>query len=584
MHQTQRNTESPYLAANPVRIGGSPKVIMTAHKTTREHYLVEQLDDNAGDDPNLRQYLRVLRTFWRSITSIVLLAVVCAFGWTLTQQPLYSASASGLIIVSGADTAALALSGDSLAKSRAISYKSIAATRTVAERVRAELNLEASAEQLLELLEVELPTGTAEVRLNITNADPDLAQTVANAWVDALAEQAQEIEAGVAEGSAKDESIVRLVPLVDAEVPTAPISPNTKLAIALGAVLGMAIGVGYALIRQHLDRRVRSVEDLEKLGTSVIGTIPLDPRLVNNRTVVDTGALNHDDRASHPFAEALRELRTNLTYVDVDKPARVILVTSSVPGEGKSSVAANLAIAIASTGRQTILIDADLRRPVVTDVFGLPGGAGLTDVLSHHATLDDVLQPYGPIPTLSILAAGRIPPNPSELLGSQAMLSLLEDMSRDALVLIDAPPLLPVTDAAVLSNFVDGVLVAVKADSTSTDEVAKSLSNLHKVGARVLGFVLNQVPTKGASAANYGYYGQYYYASEQPQKGKAKKAKPSRRLKDAVPVKAPMRLDEQQKYSYDGATVHADGITHIPADAHFDDVLATRADMRHLRR
>lgn len=471
-----------------------------------------------------------------------------------------------------------------MAKSRAISYKSIAATRTVAERVRAELNLEASAEQLLELLEVELPTGTAEVRLNITNADPDLAQTVANAWVDALAEQAQEIEAGVAEGSAKDESIVRLVPLVDAEVPTAPISPNTKLAIALGAVLGMAIGVGYALIRQHLDRRVRSVEDLEKLGTSVIGTIPLDPRLVNNRTVVDTGALNHDDRASHPFAEALRELRTNLTYVDVDKPARVILVTSSVPGEGKSSVAANLAIAIASTGRQTILIDADLRRPVVTDVFGLPGGAGLTDVLSHHATLDDVLQPYGPIPTLSILAAGRIPPNPSELLGSQAMLSLLEDMSRDALVLIDAPPLLPVTDAAVLSNFVDGVLVAVKADSTSTDEVAKSLSNLHKVGARVLGFVLNQVPTKGASAANYGYYGQYYYASEQPQKGKAKKAKPSRRLKDAVPVKAPMRLDEQQKYSYDGATVHADGITHIPADAHFDDVLATRADMRHLRR
>lgn len=544
---------------------------------------MEQLEENVADGPDLRQYLRTLRAFWRSITSVVLIAVICAFGWTFTQQPLYAASASGLVIASGADTAALALSGDSLAKSRAISYKSIAATRTVAERVREDLKLEASAEHLLEQLEVELPTGTAEVRLSVTNADPVLAQKTANAWVDSLAEQVAEIESGFASGS-NNESIVQLVPLVDAEVPTAPVSPNTKLAIALGAVLGLALGIGYALLRNHLDRRVRSVEDLEKLGTSVIGTIPLDPRLVNNRTAVETGALDHDDRASHPYAEALRELRTNLTYVDVDKPARVILVTSSVPGEGKSSVAANLAIAIASTGRPTILIDADLRRPVVTDVFGLPGGAGLTDVLSHHATLDDVLQPYGPIPSLSILAAGRIPPNPSELLGSQAMLSLLEDMSRDALVLIDAPPLLPVTDAAVLSNFVDGVLVAVKADSTSTDEVAKSLSNLHKVGARVLGFVLNQVPTKGAGAANYGYYGQYYYASEEPQADSTKKAKPSRRLKQAVPVQAPMRTVEPQTAAVVQVDGNASGATYIPADAEFDDVLTSRAGMRHLRR
>jgi capsular exopolysaccharide synthesis family protein len=545
---------------------------------------VEQLEEHVADGPDLRQYLRTLRTSWRSITSVVLIAVICAFGWTFTQQPQYLASSSGLVIASGADTAALALSGDSLAKSRAISYESIAATRAVAERVQDELSLELSADELLKRLEVELPTGTAEVRLSITNADPVVAQKIANAWVDALAEQITEIESGFASGSSKDESIVQLVPLVDAEVPTAPVSPNKKLAIALGAVLGLALGVGYALLRQHLDRRVRSVEDLEKLGTSVIGTIPLDPRLVNNRAAVETGALDHDDRASHPYAEALRELRTNLTYVDVDKPARVILVTSSVPGEGKSSVAANLAIAIASTGRPTILIDADLRRPVVTDVFGLPGGAGLTDVLSHHATLDDVLQPYGPIPSLSILAAGRIPPNPSELLGSQAMLSLLEDMSRDALVLIDAPPLLPVTDAAVLSNFVDGVLVAVKADSTSTDEVAKSLSNLHKVGARVLGFVLNQVPTKGAGASNYGYYGQYYYASEEPQAESTKKAKPSRRLKQAVPVQAPMRTVEPQTAAVVQVDGNASGAAYIPADAEFDDVLTSRAGMRHLRR
>ncbi|GAA5228758.1 polysaccharide biosynthesis tyrosine autokinase [Paeniglutamicibacter antarcticus] len=544
---------------------------------------MEQLEENVADGPDLRQYLRVLRTFWRSICSIVLIAVLCAFGWSLTQQPLYAASASGLVIANGADTAALALSGDSLAKSRAISYKSIAATRTVAQRVREDLKLDTSADALLGQLNVELPTGTAEVRLSITGPDPVVAQKTANAWVTALAAQVTDIESGFATKSSKDETIVQFVPLVEAEVPTSPASPNTKLAVALGAIIGLALGIGYALLRQHLDRRVRSVEDLEKLGTTVIGSIPLDPRLVNNRTTVETGALDHDDRASHPYSEALRELRTNLTYVDVDRPARVILVTSSVPGEGKSSVAANLAVAVASTGRPTILIDADLRRPVITDVFGLPGGAGITDVLSQHASLDDVLQPYGPIPSLSILAAGRIPPNPSELLGSQAMLSLLEDMSRDALVLIDAPPLLPVTDAAVLSNFVDGVLVVVKADSTSTEEVAKSLSNLHKVGARVLGFVLNQVPTKGAAAANYGYYGQYYYASETPAKGKPKKTKTSRRLNEAVPVQAPTRPVDDQRLNQDYGNVSGTLTTPIPMDAEFDEVLTTRAGMRHLR-
>lgn len=216
---------------------------------------------------------------------------------------------------------------------------------------------------------------------------------------------------------------------------------------------------------------------------------------------LETGDFASNDHEAHAYSEALRELRTNLTYVDVDSPARIIVVTSAVPVEGKSSMAANLAIAIASTGRQTILIDADLRRPVVTDVFGLPGGAGLTDVLSRHAELEGVLQPYGPVPSLYILGAGRIPPNPSELLGSRAMRSLLEDLGTESLILIDAPPLLPVSDAAVLGSFADGVIVTVKASATSIDEVEKALGNLSKVDAHALGLVLNQVPTKGARAA-----------------------------------------------------------------------------------
>ncbi|GHD09807.1 polysaccharide biosynthesis tyrosine autokinase [Zhihengliuella salsuginis] len=333
-------------------------------------------------------------------------------------------------------------------------------------------------------------------------------------------------------------SLVRIVPLGRAALPTAPVSPNTKLALAVGGVAGLAFGLGYALIRQHLDRRIRSVEAVERIGQAVVGTIPADNRLSGGRQVVESGNAKTSDRAAHAFAEALRELRTNLSYMDVDNPPRIIVVTSSVPGEGKSSISANLAVAIAATGRRTVLIDADLRRPVLTDLFHLPAGAGLTDVLSGAAELDDVLMPYTDAPALELLAAGRVPPNPSELLGSKAMKNLLAELSRDAVVLIDAPPLLPVTDAAILAKAADGALITIKAGHTTVDELEKSAGNLTKVGAHILGTILNQVPTKGADSAQYGYYGKYYYYTNSDDK------KPTAAAADVVPAEAAPDEDE----------------------------------------
>lgn len=255
----------------------------------------------------------------------------------------------------------------------------------------------------------------------------------------------------------------------------------------------------------QVDRRIRSVESLEILGLSVIGTIPEDKRLLGHRAVVESGAIDHGDRAAHAFSEALRELRTNLNYIDVDNPPRIIVMTSSVPREGKSSVTANLAVTIASTGRNVVLVDADLRRPVQTKLFDLVEGAGLTDVLSHNADLEDVLQPYGPVPNLQILGSGRIPPNPSELLGSNAMKLLLRELSKDAVVLVDAPPLLPVTDAAVLSTAADGILVAVRAGNTMSDEVGKALQSLRNVDANILGAILHQLPTRGSGRHKFRF-------------------------------------------------------------------------------
>ncbi len=486
-------------------------------------------NDIAGAEagPDLRQYLNVVRTYWRGIGAILLVTILLSFLWTLTQPKVFQASSSGLVVTAGSDSLNTALAGETLAKSKATSYQSIAGSRSVAAKVQKDLDLTQSPDDLLEQISVDVPTATAEIRISAKSTDPAAAQELANAWVEALADEVVSIEPPSESNGVAGEAPVKLAPLGRAALPTTPVSPNTKLALALGGIVGLALGLGYALLRGHLDRRIRSTEAVERLGVNLAGTIPQDRRLLEHRRIVESGTLDHDDRDSHAFSESLRELRTNLSYMDVDNPPRTIVVTSSVPGEGKSSIAANLAVAVAATGREVVIIDGDLRRPVVTEIFGLPDGAGLTDVLSGMADLEDVLQPYGPIPNLSVLAAGRIPPNPSELLGSRSMKNLLRDLARDRVVIIDAPPLLPVTDAAILTKSADGALVTVKAGSTTVDELQKAIDNLRKVDGRVLGAILNQVPTKGVQAGQYGYYGKYYYSSVEYGKQNRRDASPA---------------------------------------------------------
>lgn len=509
-------------------------------------------NDVAGAEagPDLRQYLNVVRTYWRGIGAILLVTILLAFLWTLTQPKVYQASSSGLVVTAGSDSLNTALAGETLAKSKATSYQSIAGSRSVAAKVQKDLALTQSPDDLLEQISVDVPTATAEIRISAKSTNPTAAQELANAWVEALADEVVSIEPPSESNGVAGEAPVKLAPLGRATLPTTPVSPNTKLALALGGVVGLALGLGYALLRGHLDRRIRSTEAVERLGVNLAGTIPQDRRLLEHRRIVESGNLDHDDRDSHAFSESLRELRTNLSYMDVDNPPRTIVVTSSVPGEGKSSIAANLAVAVAATGREVVIIDGDLRRPVVTEIFGLPDGAGLTDVLSGMADLDDVLQPFGPIPNLSVLAAGRIPPNPSELLGSRAMKNLLQDLSQDAVVIIDAPPLLPVTDAAILTKSADGALVTVKVGSTTVDELEKALDNLRKVDGRVLGAILNQVPTKGNQASQYGYYGKYYYSSADKGNKQSRPAAatvPTQQSVDPLPTPSVQAAQESRK-------------------------------------
>jgi capsular exopolysaccharide synthesis family protein len=209
-------------------------------------------------------------------------------------------------------------------------------------------------------------------------------------------------------------------------------------------------------------------------------------------------------------AEAFRHVRTNLQFVDVDHPIKLFVVTSSIAAEGKSTTATNLAIVFAETGARVLLIEADLRRPRVSDYLGLERAVGLTNVLAGQVAIDEVLQKWG-TDGLTVLPCGSIPPNPSELLGSQNMVDLLSVMrQRFDTIIIDTPPLLPVTDAAVASVLADGVVIVVRHGRTNRAQLAAAVRSLESVDARVLGCVLNMQPAKQTEGRGrydgYGYY------------------------------------------------------------------------------
>ncbi len=234
-------------------------------------------------------------------------------------------------------------------------------------------------------------------------------------------------------------------------------------------------------------------------------------------------------REASPWAEAFRVLRTNMQYVEVDHDQKVFVVTSSLPGEGKSTTAVNLAVTMAVAKNTVVLVEADLRRPQIAERMGLDDGVGTTSVLIGKVALPDALQDFE-VTGLKVLACGPIPPNPSELLQSVAMEKLLHDLrGLFDVVIIDAPPLLPVTDAALLTAQADGALVVVRHGKTTRDQLSHSLERLEAVDAKALGVVINRTPTK-KSGSKYGYgYGYGYGYAPGVTDGSTKQGRAGRR-------------------------------------------------------
>lgn len=450
----------------------------------------------------LQEYLRILRERWVMIVAAVLVAGVAAgAAWYLWPKE-YTASLTLYVSAQTADSTQTAYQGAQLSQQRVTPYAELVSSERVATDVGRELGLVGAPAELARRITASSALDSVLIDVAVTDPAPAQAAAIANAVGRAMTNLVAELERPSTPGAVPAVAI-RVVQ--DAAVPTAPSSTSLPVALALGVLAGLGLGIAAALARNALDTSVTSPEQLRAaVDAPNLGTIAYDAGVPAHPLTV------HDDPHS-PRAEAFRQLRTNLQFVDVDQPHKVIVVTSSLPGEGKSTTLANLAIALASAGQRVLAIEADLRRPKLADMLGLERAVGLTSILSGRVRPEQAVQHWQG--GVDVIASGALPANPSELLASRQMASLLAELRRQYdVILVDSPPLLPVTDAAAVVPATDGALLICRYKATKRGQAGAAAAALEAVSARLLGTVFTMVPSAGPRA--YARYHSYYHPAE----------------------------------------------------------------------
>lgn len=445
---------------------------------------------------DLRTYLRVLRKRWRIVVATAIVLVALSSAYTALSTKTYASSLQFFVSTSGSSDAAQLAQGSTFSQARVTSYTQLVTAPVVLQPVIDELKLPVKASALGAKVAATVPPNTVLINVSVTDTNPEQAQKIAAAIGTQFPTTVQNIERVKSDSASPVKVTLTKTPVVN----TSPVSPKPLRNVLLGVVLGLLLGIGLAVLRHTLDTRVRTKEDVEGLSEdlTVIGSIPFDSDAPAHPLLVQTDP--HSTRA-----ESFRSLRTNLRFVDVANHPRVIVMTSSLAGEGKTTTTANLALVLAEMGASVCLIEGDLRRPRLLEYLGMEGSVGLTDVLIEQVSLADVLQPFGKH-RLSVLGAGQLPPNPSELLGSPAMRETLAKLEEQFdYVLIDAPPLLPVTDAAVLSSLASGAVLVVGSGLVTRDQVTSAIESLEAVNGTLLGVTLNRVPRGSRMSGYYDY-------------------------------------------------------------------------------
>ena len=515
--------------------------------------------DQPASELELRDHLRVLARRKWTVASAVLVVVVTALVSSFLQTAVYQGTAQILLQPRSTESLFNPNTGQRADPARVIQTEiQVLRSEPVRAEVRRQLGTEASI--------TARPVGQTDViEVTARSTDPEraaiIANTYAESYIDFRRKQAVEdlIAAGtelqgkvnalqaqidplVAELSSADartrpEAEARLQPQITnlvsqqalfkqkldqlqvdaalktggarlvtpAEPSTTPVEPRPIRTGAVALVVGLIFGMGLAFLFDYLDDSIKSKEDLHRVvhGVPVLGLIPLVAAW-KDKEQTQLVSLNEP---SSPAAEAYRSLRTSVQFLGLDRPLQIIEVTSASPGEGKTTTLANLGVALARAGQQVIVVCCDLRKPRLHEFFGLSNAVGFTSVLVGDAGLSSALQKVPGMDRLRVLASGPIPPNPSELLASDRAGELLTVLAQQAdVVLIDAPPVLPVTDAAVLANRVDATLLVVTANQTTQKHVARAAEILGQVDAPLVGTVLNGVDTEGGYGYEYGYY------------------------------------------------------------------------------
>jgi capsular exopolysaccharide synthesis family protein len=437
---------------------------------------------------DLAAYLRVLRRRWYALVICVAAGLGGGYAYGHTQTPQYSATVRVFVGVPlSSSSVDEQLSGAQLSSAYVQTYAQVATSGTVVDRVAQQLHLPAGTP--VELGAVP-ETGTYLIDISATSSIPDRAAAEANAAAAVLHDIATKITSG--------SSSVTVQTIDTAGVPVAPVSPRPTRDLFFGLILGVVIGVGAVVLLELLDRTVKSGEDAaHAAGAPLLGQLPRRRR--GSPASINPGS--HD-----PSAEAFTALRTAVRFLNPDEPLRTILVTSPSPGDGKTTVAGNLATVLARGGERVVVVDCDLRRGGLGRFYGVEPAVGVTSVLRREVRLRDALQTTGD--KVRVLPTGSLPPNPAELLGSEAMGRLLDSLVLEAdVIVIDAPPVLPVTDAVVLSAQVDCVLVVSRFGKTLRSSLQETVRRLRAVGAPVSGAVMTDVP----ASERPGYYLDYVY-------------------------------------------------------------------------
>lgn len=387
-------------------------------------------------------------------------------------------------------------------------YGEIVKSRVVTDNVIENLGLDLSYNDFRNKVSVNLVKDTEIIKIQVTDYDPILAATIANET------------AVVFIDSVKSIMNVENVQVIDeAQVPEFPIKPRPMLNMAIAGVLGLMSGVFLVFLLESLDNTLKNPNDVERhLELPVLGAIPL---VKNERNKLITLS-----NPKSPVSEAFRTLRTNIQFSSIDKEIKTIIVTSSSPTEGKSTIAVNLAITIAQSDKKVILIDCDLRKPRIHKLFGLNNLEGFTSVLMGEKRFSDVIYKYEGLENFNVVSSGPIPPNPAELLGSKKMKEFLDSIKEEYdIIILDTPPVGLVTDSAVLSTIVDSLILVSAVGQTDIEMVKRAKMLLDKVSANIIGVVLNKIPIEGRSYYKYHYYQYYNYYGEDEGRKKKRSAK-----------------------------------------------------------